>query len=140
MTRRPWPRSMALAALVFAIATGCATAPPPLPPARALQPGDLRTLAGVWEGTTTGAVGASTFAGRRMAVRVTLAEDGTFTSIVDNLLGQGTARVADGKLAYEGAGSRGTATLHEVGGRSVLRGEGTMVGLAGWTVFELVRR
>ena len=41
---------------------------------------------------------------------------------------------------FEGSGARGTATLYEGDGRRVLKGEGTWVGYAGNTEFELTKR
>jgi hypothetical protein len=131
-----------LVAGILLVTAGCATAPPPLPPPKVLQPGDLRSLAGQWQGNSTGAIGSGPFAGRSMSVRVTFGEDGTFTSIVDNVPGRGTARIADGKNVYEGSGSRGTAQLYETsaGAGWLLRGGGTLVGFPGWNTFELTRR
>lgn len=121
------------------ITIGCATTPP-LPPPEVLNPGDLRSLAGEWEGTVTGAIGPGTLAGPRFSVRLTVAADGTFTSNVDGKPGQGTARIEDGKLVFVGSNSRGSAALYKQSGRSVLRGEGTLVGTSGWSTFEVTRR
>ena len=137
-TRGRPTRGAALAALAFLITTGCATTPPPAP--RAVQAGDLRSLAGEWQGTLTGATGSGSFAGPSFSVRLTVGADGTFTSVVDGNPGQGTARVEGGKLLYEGSNSRGSASLYEQGGRLLLKGEGTMVGFNGRCTFELTRR
>jgi hypothetical protein len=74
------------------------------------------------------------------SLSLTLAEDGTFRSIVDGKLGQGTARIADGRIVFEGSFTRGSATLHERAGRPVIRGDGTLVGVQGWSAFELTRK
>jgi len=133
-------RCAVLTALALLLTAACATAPPTPAPARVLAPGDLGTLAGEWEGTLTGALGGGSFAGPRFPVRLTVKSDGTFTSLVDGKPGQGSARIVDGKLVYEGSNSRGTATLYEQGGRPLLKGEGTLVGYNGWSSFELTRR
>ena len=70
------------------LAAACATALPPLSPPKTLQPGDLRSLAGQWEGSATGNVGPAPFMGSAFhSVQLTLAEDGTFRSVVDGKLG-----------------------------------------------------
>lgn len=73
-------------------------------------------------------------------LRVRVGGGRTFTSNVDGKPGQGTARIEDGKLVFVGSNSRGSATLYKQGGRSVLRGEGTLVGISGWSAFEVTRR
>jgi hypothetical protein len=123
------------------LAAACATALPPLSPPKTLQPGDIRSLAGQWEGSATGNVGPAPFMGSAFhSVQLTLAEDGSFRSIVDGKLGQGTARIADGRIVFEGSLTRGTATIHERAGRPVMRGDGTLIGIQGWSAFELTRK
>jgi hypothetical protein len=120
---------------------GCATTPPaPLPPGRALQPADLASLAGQWTGMGTGAPGGSGFSGRQTLVQVTMGADGTYSSTVNSRIGMGKVAIVGGKVVFEGSGARGTATLHEGGGRRVLVGEGTWVGGDGSMSFELTRR
>jgi hypothetical protein len=46
----------------------------------------------------------------------------------------------DGKLNYEGANMRGTATLHGTGKAQVLKGQGTWVGSTGQSSVEMKRR
>ena len=91
---------------------GCAT-PAPLPPARMLQAGDVKSLAGEWEGSGTGARGAGAYGGPGISGRVTVKEDGTFTSNFGGVPGVGTFRIVDGKVAYEGS--------HDAGDRDPLR-------------------
>jgi hypothetical protein len=113
----------------------------PLPAAKTLQPADLASLAGEWQGTLKGATGTGpASAGRPASGRVTVSPDGSYTSNVNNLPGSGKARIDGGKLVFEGSGTRGTATLHEGDGRRVLKGEGTWVGFDGNTEFELTKR
>jgi hypothetical protein len=129
-----------------ALAGGCAsmsqssTAAPALPPAKALQPGDLASLAGEWEGTLRGKAGTGPLAGQSTPVKVTVAPDGSYTTSIQGRPGAGMARIADGKVNFAGSTTRGTATLHEGGGRRVLKGEGTWVGFDGESAFELTKR
>ena len=72
-----------LVTLTVLLVGGCAgtgtQAAKPLPPAKALQPTDLASLAGDWEGTLEG--GSGPFTGRRTSlVRVTVAPDGSYTT------------------------------------------------------------
>jgi hypothetical protein len=132
-----------LVALAVLLAGGCAgtgtQAAKPLPPAKALQPSDLASLAGEWEGTLEG--GSSPFTGRRTSlVRVTVAPDGSFTSNISGLPGAGKGRIEGGKVVFEGSATRGVATYYEGDGRRLLKGEGTWVGFDGQSAFELTKR
>lgn len=143
--RRATTASVLILTVLVMLVAGCATrgespSTMPLPPARTLRAADTASLAGEWVGTLTGALGGSSFAGRRASVRVTVAPDGSFTSIVDNVPGVGKARIEDGKILFEGSVARGVATLHEGGGRRVLKGTGTWVGYDGRSEFELTPR
>jgi hypothetical protein len=120
------------------LASGCAGAVP-LPPAKALQPSDLASLAGEWQGTLRGTLGAGHRAGESVLGRVVVAPDGSYTSNINGVPGVGRARIEGGKIVFEGSTTRGTATLHEGDGRRILRGEGTWVGLDGNSTFELTR-
>ena len=72
--------------------TGPSPAAMPLPPAKALQPADLASLAGEWGGTLQGVSGQ--FAGRRTnQVRVTVAPDGSFTSNINGVPGAGRGKI-----------------------------------------------
>lgn len=130
--------------LVAAIlANGCAstgTSTMPLPPAKMLQPSDLAGLAGEWYGTLKGAPGSGSFQGRSADGRVTIAPDGSYTTNVSGVPGVGKARIEAGKIIFEGSNTRGTGTLHEGGGRRVLKGEGTWVGFNAASEFELTKR
>ena len=124
-----------LVTLTVLLVGGCAgtgtQAAKPLPPAKALQPTDLASLAGDWEGTLEG--GSGPFTGRRTSlVRVTVAPDGSYTT--------NKGRIEDGKVVFEGSATRGVATYHEGDGRRVLKGEGTWVGFDGRSAFELTKR
>jgi|SoiMethySBSTD1v2_1073268.scaffolds.fasta_scaffold177142_3 hypothetical protein len=119
--------------------TGPSSAARPLPPAKALQPADLASLAGEWGGTLQGVSGQ--LAGRRTTlVRVTVAPDGSFTSNINGMPGAGRGKIEDGKVVFEGSATRGVATYHEGDGRKVLVGEGTWLGVDGRSAFELTKR
>jgi hypothetical protein len=138
--RVQWPGGVTLAFAVM-LAAGCATTPAtPLPPAKALQPSDLASLAGEWGGSLRGTMGTGPLAGRSAVGFVTIAPDGSYTSNVSGLPGSGKARIEGGKLVFEGSATRGTATLHEGDGRRVLKGQGTWVGFDGSSEFELTKR
>jgi hypothetical protein len=133
-------------ALVVAglVGSGCAkrtTSTAQLPPAKTLQPADMASLAGEWQGTLrgTGTTGPAA-AGRSANLRVTIAPDGSFTSNIDGVPGTGRGRIEGGRIVFEGSTARGTAMLHEGDGRRMLVGEGTWVGFTGNSAFQLTRR
>lgn len=130
-------RHIALGAVLLGVAA-CATTP--AAPLSAPMPiSSFQAIAGEWRGTISGTIGAGSFAGSGFPVRVTVAPDGSFTSTINGMPGQGAGRIQDGKVVFEGSSTRGTATLHERGGQPVLRGEGTLVGMNGWSTFEVTR-
>jgi len=112
MTRASERAASLAVAVALALLAGCAASPPaaPLPPAVAIQAGDVKSLAGNWEGYVTGSR-SGTFDGPRILGQVNVKEDGTFTSNLGGAPGLGTFRIVDGKAVYEGANMRGTATL-----------------------------
>jgi hypothetical protein len=112
----------------------------PLPPAKMLQPGDLPSLAGDWEGDARFAKGAGDFTGPRASVKLTVAPDGSYTSNMDGNQGVGKASIQNGRVVFQGTNTKGTATLHEGDGRRVLKGEGSWVGRQGETAFELTKK
>ncbi|MGH7358499.1 MAG: hypothetical protein ACREJR_06780 [Candidatus Rokuibacteriota bacterium] len=142
--RRKMHRATGVAfAFVVMFAAGCAgtgTSATPLPPAKMLQPADLASLAGEWHGTLRGSGGVNPAAGRSAVGSMTMAPDGSYTTNVSGQLGAGKVRIEGGKILFEGSATRGTATLHEGGGRRVLKGEGTWVGFPGNTEFEVTKR
>jgi hypothetical protein len=143
-TRKLLACGVALVSLMV-LAGGCAmsttsSTASSLPPAKALQPGDLASLAGDWEGTLRGQAGTGPYAGQSAPARVTVAPDGSYTTNIQGRPGAGRATIADGKVVFQGSTTKGTATLHEGGGRRVLRGEGTWVGYDGQSSFELTQR
>lgn len=141
-TRTGWGVCVGLlvAAMIVGGCAGREMSSAPLPPAKALQPGDLARLAGEWHGTLRGVGSTGPLPGRTANARVTVAPDGSFTSNVDGAPGAGKGRIEGGKIVFEGSTTRGTATLHEGGGRSVIVGEGTWVGFPGNSAFEITRR
>jgi hypothetical protein len=84
-----------------------------LPPAKSV--GDVREIAGKWEGTGTGPGGA-------VGVRSTINPDGSFTSVIGERTFTGKIQVVDGKLRGRGdqTGNTGTWTLHEGDGKRTL--------------------
>jgi hypothetical protein len=144
MKKRMWSGVLALViAALFAggcAGTGTSTAMP-LPPAKTLQPADLASLAGEWHGTFRGSGGPNPASGRSAVGTVTIAPDGSYTTNFSGNLGAGKARIEGGKVVLEGSAARGVATLHEGGGRRVLKGEGTFIGgFPGNNEFELTKR
>jgi hypothetical protein len=134
-----WELALALAVILVSGCAGTSTPAAPLPPAKMLQPSDLPSLAGEWRGTLKGAPGAGGFAGRSADGRVTIAPDGSYTTNVSGVPGVGKARILGGQIVFEGSNTRGTAMLHEGGGRRVLKGEGTWVGFDARSEFELTK-
>ena len=131
---------LALGVLLIGGCAGTATqSAMPLPPAKALQPADLASLAGEWEGTLEGST--SPFTGRQTSLaRVTVAPDGSYTSNISGVPGAGKGKIENGKVVFEGSATRGVATYHEGGGRRILKGEGTWVGFDGRSAFQLTKR
>lgn len=143
-TRIGWGVCLTVVVSVLVVA-GCAGMDKPpassaLPPAKALQTGDLAGLAGEWHGTLRGVGTSGPLPGRTANARVTVAPDGSFTSNIDGTPGVGKGWIEGGKIRFEGSTTRGTATLHEGGGRRVIVGEGTWVGFEGNSAFELTKR
>jgi hypothetical protein len=143
-TRIGWAASLTLVVTLM-VAGGCASrekaaASAALPPAKALQPADVASLAGEWQGTLRGVGSSGPLPGRTANARVTVAPDGSYTSNIDGVPGVGKGWIEGGKIRFEGSTTRGTATLHEGGGRRVIVGEGTWVGFEGNSAFELTKR
>ena len=107
-----------LLAIGTLLVTACATMPPSRPVS------DLKSIAGLWKGQgglTTGGVSTTG------PVELTIREDGTGEFFLPQLAGgtrsQATLKVSDGKLLYETATSKGTATLREGDGKRILAGQ-----------------
>ncbi len=104
----------AVATLVFpvvALLAGCAS----LPPAKPIS--DVKSLAGKWEGYTTNQRGT-------FPLTLTIKEGGSYSAFVPaaNTTVTGTMQVIDGKVRFRTAdGATGTTTLHEGGGKRILR-------------------
>jgi len=118
-----WGRGRVVGAVVVLVATlvGCAA---PLGPARTMQPGDFKALAGNWEGSevTQLVFPNATYAGgsskrAKPAIQGVIQESGTFFTVFLSSPGAqrpGTMRIGDGGVVtYETATSKGTMTFHE---------------------------
>ena len=114
--------------VTLALLTGCATPAPPLPPARMLQAGDLKSLAGEWEGSAKGTPGQGAYGGPGLSAKVVVKEDGTYTSNMGGVTGVGRWQIVDGKVSYEGTTMRGIGTLYGSGARGGLQGRGNRDG------------
>jgi len=125
-------------AVLLVIATACATGPEvPLSPPVDIT--NLQQLTGEWKGEVTHALGTNTFWSRTDPVTIVVGPNGSFTSNVRGRQGSGVVTIKDGKFAWDGSYTRGTGTLHEQGGKPILRGDGTLVGYYGWCSFQLTR-
>jgi hypothetical protein len=109
--------------IVLALFLAACAATAPLPPARSLQPTDLKVLAGRWEGS------GLTVDGRRVNWVWTVQPDGSFITTSSAGSAEGRLVIRGGQVVVEGAVADGTLTLHEGGGRRVLEGSGNFKGL-----------
>jgi hypothetical protein len=118
---------------VLTLAAACATAP--LPPPRTLAPGDLKALAGRWEASAT------TVEGRRVTAIWDIREDGTVAVNSGGRIADARVSIRDGKAVLDGAFTDAVLTLHEGGGRRVLRGTGQFrgIGVGGQSQIEAVQ-
>ena len=88
---------------------GCA-ATPSAGPARIMQPGDFRMLAGNWYGSELIQQAQS------QAIQAVIQDTGAFYTVLRGMPGAqrpGIMRVVDGGVVYETATSKGTMTFHE---------------------------
>jgi hypothetical protein len=128
-----------VAAVAAVSMLSCATMEKPKP--RAVQPGDLKGLAGVWDGSAAGPSGKSEPA------EVTINPDGTYVSRMGAFSGTGVLRVVDGKIVADSKTASGgvavgqrhsTMTLGDRAGALVLTGRGQAA--AGPFSFEVTKR
>lgn len=91
-----------------------------LPPARTLQPDDLRRLAGTWHGYRRHLNGA------QETLHVTITEDGRFIAYIDRFDRgreyRGQLKIQEGAVRLETPNTAGTLTLHEGNRKRVLTG------------------
>ena len=88
---------------------GCAT-PSPGGPARVMQPGDFKTLAGNWYGSELIQQAPP------QAIQAVIQDTGAFYTVLRGMPGAqrpGIMRIVDGGVVYETATSKGTMTFHE---------------------------
>jgi hypothetical protein len=115
-----------------------------LPPPKLVQPEDLKTLAGIWQGFYRDDKGFE------VPLRLNVKPDGSFEATEDDPVTgrfRGTVRIEDGRVRYSRGNDTGILTLHEGGGNRVIEGHvaGKREGLpdrpgaAPYTVNYLVR-
>jgi hypothetical protein len=118
---------------------GCAALEKPKP--RTIQPGDLKSLAGAWDGYVIGPGGSSERG------ELTINPDGTYGARMGAFSSTGVLRVVDGMLVAESKTTTGGASigprqstmmLGEQGGTLVLTGRGQSQ--AGPFSFEVKKR
>lgn len=114
LRRKQWRTTRRVGAVVGALAvtlflSGCAATPPDAP-ARTMQPGDFKLLAGTWLGT------ANVQGTVAVPIQGVIQETGAFY-IVPRVGGgtqtPGTMRIVNGGVVYESPTSKGTMTFHE---------------------------
>jgi hypothetical protein len=94
--------------IVAALLAGCATPEAGVP--RVMQPGDFRMLAGNWYGSEL------IQQAQPQAIQGVIQETGAFFTVLRGSPGAqrpGMMKIADGKVTYETATSKGTMTFHE---------------------------
>jgi len=108
--------------LLAGVLVGCAPLPPEVSPSAALPPakpvGDLKTIAGVWEGTVT-------LRGRpSRPYRLVINEDGSWEADYEGGKPVGSMRIEGGRIhsLSKTTGLGYEFTLHESGAQRVLRG------------------
>ena len=109
MNPRPARTILALATLV----AGCAA----LPPSTSIE--SPASLVGTWRGRMTGSMGNA-------RVLLTIQDDGSYRGILYveptyKEVGGMISVIAPGRIRYEGTDGNGRVTLHEDGGKRVLR-------------------
>ena len=97
-------------------ATAQTTSTPPA--TRVLQPEDVSSFAGTWEGW------AQFPGGTRFSISRTIKADGTFRTVSQPGISTGRLWISDGKILYETGNSTGTMTLREEGGKRILSWQG----------------
>lgn len=113
-------------AIIVATALAACTATTTAPPATMVPITDYRMVAGQWEGLVSGL--ATRRADVSDAVRVTIAEDGTYDFGIYREIGafegKGRFSLRDGKLVTQQEPRPTILTLYEQDGRRRLKGEG----------------
>jgi len=94
---------------------------------------DVKELAGSWEGFLRADYNQQT------AVRWTVREDGTFTSVGQSV-SEGKIKLVDGRLMYETTLSKGTLSLEDRRGKQILNVVGTTDRSAQDFAVEMIRK
>jgi hypothetical protein len=124
MVRLSAIRGITVIALFGFVVAGCATAGS-TGAVKALTPADMRSLAGVWQGTMTGMGGGSTPA------TLTVEADGSYSARGGAFASQGRAEVKDGKLDFVTTQTSGVGAIGERTGSAVVMDRGDSWGLVG---------
>jgi hypothetical protein len=120
----PWIASAVVVAIINVL--GCEAAAPrgsqtmTLPAPKAIEPADLKVLAGKWTGSGKSPAGTA-------RIETVLSDDGSFYS-VGSLTGDqkfpGRMQIREGKVFYETTYSSGTMIFHELADQWVWKWEG----------------
>jgi hypothetical protein len=107
------PLSCRAILVAVTLVAGCTSLPPSKPI------GHIASLAGTWRGRMTGPTGNA-------PIVLTIQDDGSYHGILYveptyREIGGAISVIGPGRIRYEGSDGNGTVTLHEDGGRSVLR-------------------
>ncbi len=98
---------------VGTVVGGCST----LPPAKPVQ--DIKSIAGIWEGTMT--LGVSQFGSVTRGATWIIKEDGSYVMITPREKGAGTVHITNGMIRFaDGPRLSGIAYLYEGEGKRVL--------------------
>ena len=124
MVRLRVVRSFTVIALCASVIAGCATAGS-MGTVTAMTPAEMRSLAGVWQGTMTGMGGGS------VPATLTVQPDGSYSARGGAFASQGRAEVIDGKLDFVTTQTSGVGAIGERTGSAVLMDRGDSWGLVG---------
>jgi hypothetical protein len=124
MVRLSAIRGITIIALFGLVIAGCATAAS-TGTVKAVTPADMRSLAGVWQGTMTGMGGGS------IPATLTVEADGSYSARGGAYASQGKAEVKDGKLEFVTTQTSGVGAIGERTGSAVLMDRGDTWGLVG---------
>jgi len=117
-------RGITIITLFGLVIAGCATAGS-TGTVKAVTPADMRSLAGVWQGTMTGMGGGS------IPATLTVEADGSYSARGGAYASQGKAEVKDGKIEFVTTQTSGVGAIGERTGSAVLMDRGDTWALVG---------